>query len=117
MAHGAKLVFPLLKGTVRLGAIGTKSIELQFVAVDGKAMRLCHLFLELLDIHVFKFDDLLALGADQVVVMVDIVGQFIPGVPVAELPLLRQAAFAEEIQGAVDRRQPDRGVLLPHHPV
>lgn len=107
MAHGVKLLFSFLKGTVRLGTIGTKSIKLQFVAVDGKTMGLCHLFLELLDIHIFKFDDPLALGADQVVVMIDIVGQFIPGVPIAELPLLRQAAFAEEIKGPVDCRQSD----------
>lgn len=84
------------------------------MAVDRKTMGLRHLFLELLDVDVFKFDDFLALGADQMVMVVDVVGQLVPGVPVAELPLLRQAALAEKVERPIDRRQSDRGVLLPH---
>lgn len=84
------------------------------MAVNGEPVGLRDLFLELFDIHIFKLDDLLTLGTDQVVMVVHVVGQLVPGVPVPELPLFRQAAFAEKIECPIDRRQSDRGVLLPH---
>lgn len=112
-----KLVLSFPEGGIRFRAIRTEPVELQFMAVDGEAMRLRHLLLKLLDVHIFEFDDFLALCANQMVMVIDIVSQFISGMPVAELPLLRQTAFAEKVERPVDRRQSDRGMLLLHDAV
>lgn len=52
-----------------MAAAGTEAVELQPVGLDGKAIAGGDLFLQTLDLAVFKLDDLSAAGADEVVVM------------------------------------------------
>ena len=50
-------------------AARTEAVELKSVGLDGKSVLGGHFFLEPLNFHVFKFHDLLAVGADEVIVV------------------------------------------------
>ena len=92
------------------------AVQLQFVVKHLETVFVRDLSLMLLDIQVLELDDLSAFRADQVIVVFGVIGKLIACLPVSEISRLRQAALAEEIQGAVHGRQPDIG-LLPAHPL
>lgn len=50
-------------------AAGAESVEFEAVGLDRKPIAGGNLFLEAFDIAIFKFDDVPALGADEVIVM------------------------------------------------
>jgi hypothetical protein len=59
-------------------------------------------FLEALDAIVFEFDDLAAVLAYEMVVMMLIDG-FVAGLTVVEVTLLKEVAFAQQPKGSIDR--------------
>ena len=86
-------------------AARTEAVELKSVGLDGKSVPGGHFFLEPLNFLVLKFHDLLAAGADKVIVVA-----FVRDVVVfrlrAEVPGLCEAGIAEQIERSVDCRQP-----------
>ena len=80
----------------------TDTVEFEAMGLDGKAVAGGHFFLKFLDLAVFKLHDLSAVGADQVVVMAFVGDIVVLGLG-AEVPGLRQARFAKEVERAVDR--------------
>lgn len=84
------------------------------MAVNREAVLLSDLVLQLLNVRIFEFDNPVTFGADQVIMVVYIVGQFIAGVSIAELTLLRETAFTKEIEGSIDGGQTNRGALFLH---
>ena len=85
-------------------AARTEAVELKSVGLDGKSVPGSHFFLEPLNVAVFKLYDLSAVGADKVVV-VALVGDIVVLGLGAEVPGLRQAGFAEQIECPVDCRE------------
>ena len=94
-----------------MAATGAEAVKLKPMGGDGESVLAGHFFLEPLDFFVFKFHDLLATGADEVVV-VALVRDIVVLRLGAEVAGLRQACIAEQIQGAVDGGEPKVGIGL-----
>jgi len=88
----------------------TEAVEFEAVGLDGEAVSGGHLLLKAFDVAVFELHDLSAVGADKVVV-VAFVGDVVVLRLSAEVPRLRQAGFAKEIERTVDRRQPQMRIF------
>ena len=86
-------------------AARTEAVELKSVGFDRKSVPGGHFFLEPLDFFVFKFHDLLAAGADEVIV-VALVRDFIVFRLRAEVSSLCEARVAEQIERSIDGREP-----------
>jgi hypothetical protein len=86
-------------------AAGTQAVEFEPVGLDGKAISGGDLFLQLFDFTVFKFGNLSATRAYQVVV-VAFVGHIVVLRLRAEMPGLRDACVAKQVQGPINRGQP-----------
>ena len=78
-----------------------------------EAVLLRDLDLEALDLVIAELDDVTAVDADEVVVVVAVVGRLVARGAVAEAARLGQAAIDEELQGPVDGGLADVGVLGP----
>ena len=85
-------------------AARTEAVELKSVGRDGKSVPGGHFFLESLNFFVFKFHDLLAAGADEVIV-VALVRDVVVLRLRAEVPGLCEAGIAEQIERPVDCRE------------
>lgn len=72
-------------------------------------------FLQLFDAVFFKLFDATALHADQVIVMALVVRELVARRTITELALVRETAFRQQLQRAVDRGIPNRRILLAHH--
>ena len=86
-------------------AARTEAVKLKSVGFDGKSVPGGYFFLEPLDFFVFKFHDLLASGADEVIVvalMRDVVVFRLR----AEMSGLRKAGIAEQIECPIDGCEP-----------
>ena len=85
-------------------AARTEAVELKSVGFNGKSVPGGHFLLEPLNFLVFKFHNLLAAGADEVIVVA-----FVRNVVVlrlrAEVPGLCEAGIAEQIERPVDCRE------------
>ena len=86
-------------------AAGTETVELEAMGLNGESVTSSDFFLEAFDVAVFELHNLSAVRADEVVV-VAFMGDVVVLSLCAEVPRLRQAGFAKEIQCAIDRRQP-----------
>ena len=86
-------------------AARTEAVQLESVGCDGKSVLDSHFFLEPLNFFVFKFHDLLAAGADEVIV-VTLVRHVVVFRLGAEMPSLCEAGIAEQIECPVDGREP-----------
>ena len=86
-------------------AARTEAVQLKSVGVDGESVSGSHFFLESLNFFVFKFHDLLAAGADEVIV-VALVRHVVVFRLRAEMPSLCEAGIAEQIECSVDGREP-----------
>jgi hypothetical protein len=98
------LQITLKKSGSSMVAARTESIELKSVGFDGKSVLGGHFFLEPLNFLVFKFHDLLTAGADEVIV-VALVRDVVVLRLRAEVPGLREAGIAEQIERPVDGRE------------
>ena len=85
-------------------AARTEAIKLKSVGFDGKSVPDGHFFLEPLNFLVFKFHDLLAAGADEMIV-VPLVRDVVVLRLRAEVPGLCEAGIAEQIERSVDGRE------------
>jgi hypothetical protein len=85
-------------------AARTEAVELKSVGLDGKSVPGGHFFLEPLNFLVFKFHDLIAAGADEVIV-VALVRDVVVLRLRAEVPGLCEAGIAEQIERPVDGRE------------
>lgn len=85
-------------------AARTEAVELKSVGLNDKSVPGGHFLLEPLNFLVFKFHNLLAAGADEVIVVA-----FVRNVVVlrlrAEVPSLCEAGIAEQIERPVDCRE------------
>ena len=86
-------------------AARTEAVQLESMGFDGKSVLGSHFFLEPLNFFVFKFHDLLAAGADEVIVMA-LVRHVVVLRLRAEMPSLCEAGIAEQIECSVDGREP-----------
>ncbi len=86
-------------------AARTEAVQLKSVGGDGKSVSGSHFFLESLNFFVFKFHDLFAAGADEVIV-VALVRDVIVFCLRAEVSGLCEARVAEQIERSVDGREP-----------
>ena len=102
----------LKEGDLRGGALFTQAVNLEPVAEGPKAVLPGDLLLKLLDARILELDDGAAPGADKMVVVVLPGGRFVPGLAVAEIARLGDAALGEKPKGAVDRGVADAGVLF-----
>jgi hypothetical protein len=92
-------------------AARTEAIQFKSVGVDGKSVPGSHFFLEPLNFFIFKFHDLLAAGADEVIVVA-----FVRDVVVlrlrAKVSGLCEAGVAEQIERPIDGREPKMRIGL-----
>ena len=92
-------------------AARTEPVELKSVGFDGKSIPRGHFFLEPLNFFIFELHDLLAAGADEVIVVA-----FVRHIVVfrlrAEVPGLGEAGIAEQIERPVDSREAEMRVGL-----
>jgi len=92
-------------------AARTEPVELKSVGFDGKSIPGGHFFLEPLNFFIFELHDLLAAGADEVIVVA-----FVRHIVVfrlrAEVPGLGEAGIAEQIERPVDSREAEMRVGL-----
>src|SRR4249920_2818154 len=92
-------------------AARTEAVELKAVGFDGESVADGDFLLQSFDFLVFKFHDLLAAGADEVIV-VALVRDVVVLRLRTEVPSLCEAGIAEQIQRPVDGREPKMGVGL-----
>src|SRR4029077_11862420 len=85
-------------------AARTEAVELKAVGFDGESVADGDFLLQSFDFLVFKFHDLLAAGADKVI-MVTLVRDIVVLRLRAEVPGLCETGVAEQIQRPVDGRQ------------
>jgi hypothetical protein len=81
------------------------------VPLDPERMLSGDLFLQVFYFIVFEFHDFSASETDQVIVVVVIEGQLVPGLAVAEFPSLGESGLSEKVKCPVNRRQTDRRIL------
>ncbi len=87
-----------------MSAAGTEAVELKSVGFDGKSVPDGDFFLEALNFLVFKLHDLIAAGADKVIVVALVRDVVILRLR-AEVPGLCEAGIAEQIERPVDCRE------------
>ena len=92
-------------------AARTEAVELKSVGLNGKSVPGGHFLLEPLNFLVFKFHNLLAAGADEVIVVALVRDVVVFGLR-AEVPGLCEAGLAEQIERPVDGREPQMWVGL-----
>ena len=85
-------------------AARTEAVELKSVGLDGKSVPGGHFFLEPLNFFVFKFHDLIAAGADEVIVVALVRDVVILRLR-AEVAGLCEAGIAEQIKRPVYCRE------------
>src|SRR5262245_3350931 len=76
-----------------------------------KPVLLGDLVLFVLDHLAVKLDQCIALGADQMVVMLMVVVVLVACATISQTLFARQPAFMKQLQCAIDGREPDRGVF------
>lgn len=86
-------------------AARTEPVELKSVGFDDKSIPGGHFFLEPLNFFIFELHDLLAAGADEVIV-VALVRHIVVFCLRAEVPGLSETCVAEQIERSVDGREP-----------
>lgn len=94
-------------------AARTEAVELKSVGLDGKSVPGGDLFLKPLNFLVFKFHDLFATGADEMIVMA-LVRDIVVLRLRAEVSSLCNAGVAEQIERPVDGREPKMRIGLRH---
>ena len=82
----------------------TETVELKAVVLDRKSILGSYFLLEPLNLLILEFDDLLAAGADEVIV-VALVRDVVVLRLRAEVPGLCEAGIAEQIERPVDCRK------------
>lgn len=92
-------------------AASTEAVEFKTVRGNDEAVSGGDFLLEFFDLAVFKLYDFPTVSTNQVVVMA-FVGNVVVLRLGAEMPGLCQTGFAEEVEGAVDRREPQVRVFL-----
>jgi hypothetical protein len=78
--------------------------------LNGEAKFPGDLFLQRLDLTVFKLDDLPAVGADHMIVVPLAGGVLEERAPLAELTLVGKASLLQQFQGPIDGDEPDPAV-------
>ena len=97
-----------------VGSTPANSVELVSVPLQFEAMLLRELLLQGFDFVVLEFNDAAAVQADQMIVMLVLVGDFITRDPVTKMSFVGQAALLEQLERAVHRGVPDLWILFPH---
>jgi hypothetical protein len=92
-------------------AARTEAVEFKSVGLDDKSIPGGDFFLEPLDFLIFKFYDLIAAGADKMIVMALVRDVVVFGLR-AEVPGLREACIAEQIECPIDGRKSEMRVGL-----
>ena len=95
-----------------VAAVGAVPVEFVPVPKNPKSIAVRNLILGFLDHLALEFDDRTALQADEMIVV--FVFQFVAHDAIIEVPLLCKTGFDEELHGAIHRRVPDAGMILPN---
>lgn len=91
-------------------AVGTESVEFKPVGGNRKAVLGRDFLLKTFDIAVFKFHDLAAACADEMVVMA-LMGHVVILGLCSKVPRLSQSRFAEQVEGSVNGRESKMGIF------
>ena len=102
---------------LRAAAVDADADDAQQVLRDFEPVLGGHGILNRFELGGVKLDDLSALRADHVVVMLVFVVVFVVSASIAEPDFAREPRFGKEFQGPVDCRLPDAGVFFLHEPV
>ena len=94
-----------------MAAAGAEAVELKSVGFDDKSVLGRHFFLKALNVAVFKLDNLIAAGADQVIV-VALVRDVVVLRLRAKVAGLCQAGIAEQIECPIDGGEPEMWIGL-----
>src|SRR5216684_2339933 len=95
-------------------AVLAEAVQLQLVPRHLEAVVAGDHVLQLLDALVLELDDLVAAGADQVVVVMPADGGLVARLPVVEVARAGQARVGEDLHGPVDRGRADVLVARLH---
>ena len=87
-------------------AAGTESVDFQLVASDHETVPGGDLVLQLFNGLVLEFDNRIASGADQVIMVLTGQDMFVARLPVVQQDLAGQAGLDKQFEGAVDRGLP-----------
>ena len=94
-----------------MAAAGTEAVELKSVSFDDKSVLGRHFFLKALNVAVFKLYNLIAAGADQVIV-VALVRDVVVLRLRAEVAGLCKAGIAKQIECSIDGGEPEMWIGL-----
>src|SRR5690606_11938755 len=92
--------------------LGAHAVELELVAHEVEAEAARDLILKPLDLVVGELEHVIALDADQVVVVLGVAGGLVDRLALAEATLGREPALGQQLEGAVDGGVADPRVLL-----
>ena len=98
-------------------ALGADTDHAQQMLSDFEAVLGSHRVLERFELSRKELNDLAALGADHVVVMLMFVVMFVVRAAVAEADFAREPGFGQELERAIDGRLADGRVFSLHQPV
>lgn len=93
-----------------MAAARAEPVKFEAVGLDGEAVSGRDFFLKTLDIAVLEFHDFPATGADEMIVMA-LVRHIVILCLGSEMAGLGEACLAEEVQCAVNSRQPQMGIF------
>src|SRR5690606_12404277 len=105
---------PLALRAARALRVGAGAVQLVLVAPQLEAVPEREVFLQLLDLLVLELDDVAALEADEVVVVLVLERHLIARDPVAEVPLVGETTLLEELQRPIDGGVTHLGILSAH---
>lgn len=94
-----------------MAATRAEPVELQAVSLDHEAILRRYLLLQSLDFAILELDNRPAACADEMVVMA-LMRNIVVLRLGAEVASLRDPSLAEEVQRAIDRCEPEVGILL-----
>ena len=94
-----------------MAAARAETVEFQAVGLDHKAVFCRDFLLQPLNFAVLELDNHATAGADEMVVMA-LVRDVVVLRLGAEMASLGDPGFAEQVQGAVNRREPEMGIFL-----
>lgn len=87
------------------------AVQLESMSFDGKTVLPGDFILQLFDARVFEFDNLPAVDADQVIMMLIQITGLITCLAITEMTLLGDTAFSKQFQGSVNGGIPDPGIF------
>jgi hypothetical protein len=94
------------------GTLGATAVYFQTVIGHDEAMLMCNLFLQFLDTRILELDNFTAFNADEMIMMIAAVSDFVKGLTAAKVTLFGKATFRQQLERPVNCRIADMGMLF-----